>query len=208
MKRKLTTAFVVFTFALALALPIYVAFRDDRRVRSAYIGWRAGDYVYEASAAAVGWRVSLRLDVPRRVRVSDPNADDTLSGPGSYWPNRFGTGFDSYPLQSSSVALGEKPQRLGFGGGFAAPLGTTHRVYTVWFPVWFLAGVLALPGLLAIARIMRARRRRKDDRCIACGYDLRGGHERCPECGADAITRPLSAPDRPAAAPRPASRPA
>lgn len=216
MKRTLTTVFVVVTVALAMAIPVYVAFRDDRRVRSAYIGWRSGDYTYEASARFLGWRFSVRIDVPRRDRISDSNISlhrydpryNTLSGPGSYWPNRFGVGFDSYPLQSSGVELGEKPQWLGFGGGSAAPLGTTHRVYTVWLPVWFMVGVLALPGAQTIARITRARRRRGSGRCTACGYDLRGGHERCPECGADAITRPLSAPDRPAAAPRPASRPA
>jgi hypothetical protein len=42
-------------------------------------------------------------------------------------------------------------------------------------------------GVVSLARkIMRGRRRRKwlaDGCCAACGYDLRAGHEVCPECG-------------------------
>ncbi|HEV2295397.1 MAG TPA: hypothetical protein VGR35_16220 [Tepidisphaeraceae bacterium] len=191
-RRSVADAFVALTFALALAIPIYVAFRDDRRVRSAYVGWRSGDFVYETSVAAMGWRLSFRADVPRRVRFSDghiPRGGDTLNGPGSYWPDRFAAGFDSYPLTSLGEAPGENPSWQGFGGG-RLPSSKWHHVHTAWVPVWFVSLVLALPGLRVMARMAGARRRRDSGCCVNCGYDLRGGHERCPECGADAITRP------------------
>ncbi len=207
--RRLADAFVVLTFALALTIPLYVAFRDDRRVRSAYIGWRSGDYVYETSARFLGWRFSVRLDVPRRVGWSDPNyipgGNDLLNGPGQYFPKRFGAGFDSYPLGSGGTELAEEPQWLGFGGGPAAPPGTSHRVYTIWFPVWFVVVALAMPGGRRIVRSIRARRRFGQGRCANCGYDLRGGNDRCPECGAETVTQPViitrpgSSPDHPAA---------
>lgn len=209
MKRTLATTFIAATFALALAVPVYVAFRDDRRDRSAYVGWRSGDFVYETSARFLGWRFGLRLDVPRRdsIPISDPAAArlySTMGGPGSY-PHG---GFDSYPLGSGGQVLGEEPQWLGFGGALWAPPATHHRVYTLWVPVWFVVIVLALPGARWIARRHVAVSRVREGRCEACGYDLRGAaHDRCPECGRDALTRPESATDRRAQVVRPASGP-
>lgn len=37
---------------------------------------------------------------------------------------------------------------------------------------------------LLIWRHLLRRRRRRSQRCIACGYDLRASSDRCPECGA------------------------
>jgi hypothetical protein len=56
-------------------------------------------------------------------------------------------------------------------------------------PDWppFLASV-AFYGVLTFVipagwRALVHRRRRRRGRCIQCGYDLRGGSNRCPECG-------------------------
>ena len=46
-----------------------------------------------------------------------------------------------------------------------------------------LAGLAFLAARGLWRRGVRGRRRRLDGLCPACGYDLRGGHIACPECG-------------------------
>lgn len=54
---------------------------------------------------------------------------------------------------------------------------------TLTIPLWLLAAM----GLIAPAHWIhlrrRDRRRRRDSRCVDCGYDLRASPQRCPECG-------------------------
>ena len=63
---------------------------------------------------------------------------------------------------------------------FVAPEGSRWQLA---FPAWLgtaASGLLALPWVLLR---LRARRRRRTGLCARCGYDLRAGHDRCPECG-------------------------
>lgn len=53
----------------------------------------------------------------------------------------------------------------------------------VVFPHWLLCLPTAAVLLRAAVRWGRRRRRRLRGWCIACGYDLRGTPDRCPECG-------------------------
>ena len=61
----------------------------------------------------------------------------------------------------------------------------------VWSLALVVAASLAVAGLrfaafvLAVKRSGRAQQRRRADRCVACGYDLKGNPfgDRCPECG-------------------------
>ena len=50
-------------------------------------------------------------------------------------------------------------------------------------PYWAVALVIGAVPLERLRRVIRAMMRRRRGCCIACGYDLRGSGERCPECG-------------------------
>jgi hypothetical protein len=54
---------------------------------------------------------------------------------------------------------------------------------SVFVPHWFLILVFALMPGRRIYRWAKVRRRKKSGLCARCGYDMRGGGERCPECG-------------------------
>jgi hypothetical protein len=59
-------------------------------------------------------------------------------------------------------------------------------------PYWLLALLFAAAPAyrLVTLRRRRAARRRGDNCCVRCGYDLRATPDRCPECGTFAPPRP------------------
>lgn len=65
--------------------------------------------------------------------------------------------------------------------------GIRDRVLTI--PLWmFLLGLGIVPALISWRVGCKALRtsRRRSGLCIACGYDLQGTPDRCPECGLSA----------------------
>jgi hypothetical protein len=50
------------------------------------------------------------------------------------------------------------------------------------FPAWLLIGILLLPLSVQGWQFFVKRARRRGNRCIMCGYDLRATTRRCPEC--------------------------
>ncbi len=70
--------------------------------------------------------------------------------------------------------------------GFSYTRGSAP--FTFWrvvrIPIWFILTLLLILPILSGASLLRAHRRRRAGLCLACGYDLRGSSERCPECGA------------------------
>ncbi len=83
-------------------------------------------------------------------------------------------------------ASNEKWRRAGFclADGVVAIWGWQFHAFII--PYWaLLAGFAFLPAL-AMGRLFRGWRWRRNGRCRVCGYDLRHGTGRCPECG-DAI---------------------
>ena len=72
-----------------------------------------------------------------------------------------------------------------FGRGVATPAR----------PLWLgLAGntmvyACSTIALVVLFRVLRRAHRRRRTRCIACGYDVSGGGNVCPECGCPVIAR-------------------
>jgi hypothetical protein len=79
------------------------------------------------------------------------------------------------------AAGGPKFDFLGFKFGSIVSPGYSHYVFDV--PFWSLASVAALLPCVVAYRWLRRLRRAKLGLCVACGYDVRESHERCPECG-------------------------
>lgn len=105
----------------------------------------------------------------------------TTHGAGWRWTVDSGTSFKAAhpswePVQSQS------------GAGTVRGHSQTER--NASFPCWLLALVTGAWPLANFTLLIRRRARRRRlalaGCCTMCGYDLRGGHDRCPECGASA----------------------
>jgi hypothetical protein len=71
-----------------------------------------------------------------------------------------------------------------FGGfiGFATDWLPNRRLL-LSLPLWMPASLFAILPCYHFLPSHRRRKRRNLGLCVACGYDLRGSAERCPECG-------------------------
>lgn len=72
---------------------------------------------------------------------------------------------------------------------------TTSSIWQIGIPLWSVAVVFSLLPLAharSTIRTRQQRRRQREGKCRACGYDLRASPERCPECGA-AAPEPIAA---------------
>lgn len=144
------------------------------------------------------------------VHTVDPTADPThwwavVSCDGALVVLRMGRRLDPRPnapwfgveTYAPGPGLLKSTERLFRGFDSGIKFGRTFPSWDASFkgnvithywaiPYWFLT---LLPGTLALFipwLIRRIRfRRLGPTQCRSCGYDLRGGHERCPECGGE-----------------------
>jgi hypothetical protein len=64
-----------------------------------------------------------------------------------------------------------------------SPDNAQIRQITILFPHWSLLLALAILPALCGWQLLRSARRRSENLCPQCGYDLRATPQRCPECG-------------------------
>ncbi len=67
--------------------------------------------------------------------------------------------------------------------GRSPPLYDRGRFVTVTVPIYLLVILTGVYPAYLLTPLHRRRKRKKLGLCVACGYDLRGSVERCPECG-------------------------
>lgn len=74
---------------------------------------------------------------------------------------------------------------------FMSRLSGRQTLYArrVLVPLWPLVLATGILPTRRAARWIRRRSRCRTGRCLACGYDLRATHGRCPECGEQAPRR-------------------
>jgi hypothetical protein len=136
--------------------------------------WRSRTLAVSQWSGVVQWRVDEY--------TSARNDEGSLRG----WKDRSGWSFETMRVDSPKGTVPDHwdgPFAFRWGGFCCEKVskqGLTARVVSA--PHWFVAGVLAAPGLVLLAGWGRARRRGRLGRCGGCGYDL-GSLERCPECG-------------------------
>ncbi|MHC4217617.1 MAG: hypothetical protein ACYSU7_04090 [Planctomycetota bacterium] len=91
-------------------------------------------------------------------------------------------------LATAALAVQRDPMAPPAAANRRAAWVANTFVWALLLPIsaWVLISLLRLV-LVPVRTARRARRtqRRREDRCVACGYDLRasGFSERCPECG-------------------------
>lgn len=87
----------------------------------------------------------------------------------------------TFPNASIGNAYGFGHAHYAIFGPLTAP--PTSDLRAVSIPLWFTSTLFALPIIPRLRRRRMLDRRRRENRCVACGYDLRASPARCPECG-------------------------
>lgn len=75
----------------------------------------------------------------------------------------------------------------GYHGGQWIGIGyyqsNNPTVAYLLLPLWVIWAFPSVPIAISLSKRLKGRVRQTANRCVNCGYDLRGGSDRCPECG-------------------------
>jgi hypothetical protein len=111
-----------------------------------------------------------------------------VTDPEHAWSLQWESTNPAYAMQQSNEFGGADSAShlfagLGVESGTSPVEGLAGRWVVLRIPYWLpvLSSVLLL--IPAVCRQWTRRQRRKTGRCLHCGYDMRGGGTRCPECG-------------------------
>jgi hypothetical protein len=155
-------------------------------------------------------KAARSLEEPRELQLSPSSARTRKPSAGSQQLDLGSNDAFSLGIVPSTE---RKPVRAARDGGFGIMNGSgtsspinfalnrawsyAYRATEVPYSVLFLVPFVPLAGLAVLTWRRRQVRqsRRRDGRCLACGYDLHGSRaEKCPECGALTLTAPTPAP--------------
>jgi len=146
--------------------------------------WRAADMVSGRSGFYFSWQAFVferpghaqeyASQLNRINGLAHANADpQSMPYHSSFW-NHLGFASRGDGMQTATSGTRDNPSNMRY---------TFDRCH---IPYWFLLltfGCGGLPFVLRLRSRLRRRKRLRENRCLACGYDLRGSSQRCPECG-------------------------
>lgn len=138
-----------------------------------------------------GWYYATHLWGPDSVPVAataPPIAPSSAAALAGRLPNGEVVVFSRESMPVTRDAPSHNVLGMGFeskANSWTATSGVpiTQKLVRVSIPLWLPAVLLSLPAVLTLRRALVRRNRRRNNRCLSCGYDLRGSSDRCPECG-------------------------
>lgn len=130
---------------------------------SSYIQWTV---MIQRGALVVrrfNWELPMYMELPDRIGFSV--ARDKRELAAQFFP-------DDGNFWIPSFVHSRKP----------VPVGKIELI-SISFPLWMMLITFWAVAVLSIMRWWKTKNRVTRGCCFACGYDLRGGHDVCPECG-------------------------
>jgi hypothetical protein len=142
----------------------------------------ASAVTFRPSDTASGFWAVTRLQRERRVDVdrSLPSADQT-SMRTAFVHTIVQFVFPMTPREESRL------EQENFTETCVVWSGYVHNAAAILMLAWL---PFACHGTWRFARDLGPNRRRRRGLCVACGYDLAGVRERCPECGTEGLPAP------------------
>ena len=123
----------------------------------------------------------------RSTNLQKEKADGWEPRSYSKWEKEVSKGME-YPgtyfhLHNSISPIEHILFKCGFAYSYVLDPNNSQYWRTLTFPYWLIASVFSIFPIRSLVQTAMVRRRKKNGSCINCGYDLRSGHVKCPECG-------------------------